>query len=201
MADIEAILFDLGGVLIELDGPPIKNAWLDEDISEEESWRRWGRSSHVAAYESGKMSADQFLENVIEEQGLNLSVDEFRVAFSQWPGNTYSGTEQLLEQLRKKYTLAFYSNTSDLHLPRLMDELNLGEYFDFTFASYEIGYHKPNLDGYQYVVKQMALPAEKILFVDDNANNVESARKAGLQARHVVGPDELKQVLAAEGLL
>ncbi|SMF38722.1 putative hydrolase of the HAD superfamily [Alteromonadaceae bacterium Bs31] len=201
MNKIEAILFDLGGVLIELDGPPIKNEWLNEAISEDESWRRWGASAHVTEYETGRMSADQFLKKIIEEQGLTISIDEFRKVFSAWPKNTYEGVESLLLELKQTFTLAFYSNTCDLHLPRLMDELNLAAYFDQTFASYEIGFQKPALDGFEYVVNQMAFTADSILFVDDNLINVQAALKAGLRARQVRGFNELMMVLGEEGLI
>jgi len=201
MNNIQTVLFDLGGVLIELDGPPIRSEWIGEQITNEESWRRWGASAYVKAFETGKMTADDFIRGVMEEQKITLAEEAYRQCFIEWPKSLFEGVPDILLALRKNYKLAFYSNTCELHLPRLMNELKLADYFDNTFASYEIGHHKPDPAGYLYVIEQLQQPAETILFLDDNPNNVQSAASIGMRARQVVGVEQLKTVLQEEGVL
>jgi len=201
MKAISTILFDLGGVLIELDGPPIKPDWLDHPIDYAENWRRWGNSEFVKGYETGRIGSDEFIDGVIAELGLQVDRDVFKQMYITWPKSFYPGAAELLKKLRENYQLAFYSNTSDLHLPRLLHDVGLASYFDYTFASYEIGYFKPDPDGYRHVLQQMDVAAENVLFIDDNPANVRGALDVGLHARQAFQLDEVKEALRAEQLL
>jgi len=193
--DVRAILFDLGGVLVELDGPPLLPEWLDEEISLQENKRRWAQSASVEAFEKGEIKADRFVEGLIRELNLNVSPEVFTERFLRWPANLYPGALNLLEDLRSKTLLALYSNTSELHWPRMMDEFSLRGYFDHHFASFLIGYYKPDVASFNYVANKMQLPEQNILFLDDSAANVEAARKAGMQSVQVQGVEGVKAVL------
>lgn len=201
MGEISTIVFDLGGVLIELDGPPIKDTWLNENLDYAENWRRWGGSRYVKAYETGVISSNEFITGVISELKLNVSDEAFRSAYISWPKAFFPGTEKLLARLKTKYRLAFYSNTSELHLPRLLEEIGLATYFERTFASYDIGYFKPDHDGYRHVLSEMNVFPEEVLFIDDNQMNVEGAEAVGMRARKAFQHDEVKRVLREEGCL
>lgn len=198
---ISTILFDLGGVLIELDGPPIKDGWLDEPIDYRENWRRWGNSYFVKSYETGKISADEFIDGVLTELNLNVDRAVFKQTYIEWPKSFFPGADDLLKTLRTQYRLAFYSNTSDLHLPRLLNDIGLADYFDHTFASYEIGFFKPDRKGYEHVLEQMGVQGDEVLFIDDNPANVEGALAAGLRARQAFGLEEVTRVLEEEGCI
>lgn len=201
MGKITTIVFDLGGVLIELDGPPIKDTWVDESIDYAENWRRWGNSRCVQAYETGTITSKAFITGVIAELELNVSEEVFRSAYISWPKSFFPGTEKLLAALKTTYRLAFYSNTSDLHLPRLLNDVGLAKYFERTFASYEIGYFKPDHNGYRYVLSEMQVSPDEVLFIDDNQINVEGAAAVGIRARKAFQHEEVKRVLREEGCL
>ena len=201
MRDIKVILFDLGGVLVELDGLPIKNQWLNNPIDETESWRLWSRSQFVKEYEKGRISSNQFAAGVIEEQGLNVSEQEFLNHYVRWPLGLYPGVLDLLAKLKNQYTLAIYSNTSELHWPRLMGEMQLDGKCDFYFASFQIGMYKPEVESFLYVAEQIKVEARHILFFDDNSINVEAAKTAGMLAEQVKGVEQLKLKLNQYQLL
>ncbi|WP_045859362.1 HAD family hydrolase [Teredinibacter purpureus] len=201
MTAISTLLFDLGGVLIELDGPPIKKEWINETLSHEENWQRWMSSSYVKNFETGKITAEDFVTGVVKELSLNTSEDTFRQAFVEWPKALFPGVTELLCALKKNYNLAFFSNTSSLHLPRLLNELQLADYFDYTYASYEIGHFKPDVSGFHYVSADMGVSPESILFIDDNQINIQGALAAGLQAQKAVGFDDVLAVLTQHNCL
>lgn len=199
-SSIKAVLFDLGNVLVELDGPPIKPAWLDSSVTPEESWRRWNSSLFVEKYEKGLISAREFVEGVIGEQGLKVDVADFIEHFTLWPKALFPGVLELLADLRSRYTLALYSNTSDMHWPRMMDEMQLDGKFDYYFASFQMGMYKPDVKSFVYVADKMELEPKKILFLDDNPANVAGARQAGLLSEQVKGINQVKAVLLRKGL-
>ena len=196
----KAILFDLGNVLVELDGPPIKPEWLDSSVTSEESWRRWNSSQFVEKYEKGLISAREFVEGVIGEQGLKIDAADFVKHYTLWPKALFPGVLELLADLRSRYTLALYSNTSDMHWPRMMDEMRLDGKFDYYFASFQMGMYKPDVKSFVYVADKMELEPKKILFLDDNPANVAGARQAGLLSEQVKGINQVKAVLLRKGL-
>ena len=198
--NIKAILFDLGGVLVELDGLPIKMQWLNQPISELESWRLWSQSEIVKAYEKGQITSDKFAAGIIQEQGLKLTGEEFLQQYVRWPLGLYPGVLDLLAKLKKNYVLAIYSNTSELHWPQLMDEMQLEGKFDYYFASFQMGMYKPEVESFNYVAEKMNIEPNNIVFFDDNLINVEAAKTAGMLAEQVKGINELKIKLEQFGI-
>lgn len=184
-AKTKVILFDLGGVLVELDGPPLKAHWLKQEINVDENWRLWAQSPLVEAFESGHISTREFARGLIDEFQLNVSEELFIREFTAWPKGLFPGTEVWLKRLRPHYILACYSNTSELHWPRLLGEMNLQSLLDHCFASFLLGCYKPALKGFELIVENLQVKAGEVLFLDDNAVNVEAALAAGLQAKQV----------------
>ncbi len=192
---MKAILFDLGGVLIELDGLPIKDHWVDHPIGYDQNWITWGKAQSVIAFETGNMPPEKFPQAVINELALNVSEKAFIDTFTHWPKGYFTGAKALLQALKPHFTLAYYSNTNVYHLPWLREQCKFEDDFAYQFASYEIGYFKPDAAGYTYVAKKMGLPPEHILFIDDNQMNVDGANKAGMQAYKARGIDDVKRIL------
>lgn len=199
MKSIAGVVFDMGRVLIELQGPPIKNEWLAEPIELLESWQRWGTSPLVRQFESGLLEANEFCRALVAEQGLLLSPEEFAVAFVQWPGAAYPGAYEALVKLRSRARVALYSNTSSLHIPVALERAGLQGLFDHEFYSFQTGFFKPDPAGFRHVAEVMALPPERLLFIDDNPHNVAGARSVGFNAEVAVGFDEARAVLRRYG--
>lgn len=197
----DVLLFDLGGVIVELAGMPAFRAWLPQSMSDEEIWERWIRSPAVRSFESGNSSAEAFASGVIAEFGLAVEPHSFLAEFEQWARAPFPGALDLLEQLRGRFQLACFSNTNAMHWPRFLGEMGLGEAFHAHFASHELGVLKPDREAYELVVRALGCPAERVLFLDDVAINVEGARDAGLAAHRVQGPEGARTLLRSLSLL
>jgi len=91
---IKAVLFDLGGVLIQLGGITKMMGWTGWD--REKFWRRWLASPSVRRFESGKITAEDFGSVLVEEFNLPVQADEFLALFATWPQGVYPGAEELL---------------------------------------------------------------------------------------------------------
>lgn len=197
----DVLLFDLGGVIVELAGMPAFRAWLPQSMSDEEIWERWIRSPAVRSFESGNSSAEAFASGVIAEFGLAVEPHSFLAEFEQWARAPFPGALDLLDQLRGRFQLACFSNTNAMHWPRFLGEMGLGEAFHAHFASHELGVLKPDREAYELVVRALGCPAERVLFLDDVAINVEGARDAGLAAHRVQGPEGARTLLRSLSLL
>jgi glucose-1-phosphatase len=198
---VDAILFDLGGVLIELVGVEQMLAWSPQLADTGELWRRWLASPAVRRFETGGSGHEEFAAAVVAEFGLTVGAEEFLRAFVGWPRGLYPGVPELLAALAPRYRLASVSNTNAIHWERFRREWALDAMFHANFPSHEVGRLKPDADYFGHVLDALALPAERVLFVDDNRVNVEAAAGAGIVARHVTGFVDLRATLGALGML
>ena len=197
---IDAILFDLGGVLIELHGVERMLAWSPSLGTTEELWRRWLGSPAVRGYETGRTDRAAFAEAIIGEFGLPVGRDAFLEEFAWWPKTLHPEASALLASLKPRYTLASLSNTNELHWDRFEREWALPSMFHHNFPSYAVGKLKPDAEYFEHVLDALDVAPANALFVDDNRINVEAARSVGLHARVVPGFHGLAPVLAELGI-
>ncbi len=195
----DAIIFDLGGVLIQLGGISMMTMWTNWET--EELWRRWLRSQSVRRFESGQISAEQFGFEIVHEFALPVDADHFLSQFATWPIGAYPGAQQLLTTLSPSYKLGCLSNTNALHWGRIVDEMNLIQHLDFAFPSHLTGNLKPDPGAFEYVAERLAFSPQRILFLDDNQINVEGATSAGMVAFQVDGVDGASKVLESLDIL
>jgi putative hydrolase of the HAD superfamily len=197
---IEVVLFDIGGVLVELSGLPTLLRWLDNRMRVEELGAYWLSSSAVRDFETGRSAPDEFAGRVIRELSLPVDHQEFLSAFTNWIG-PYPGAREVVGSVPERFTRATLSNTSALHWQRITEEFELGELFHHHFASHLTGRIKPDLEAFEHVVETLGCKPSSVFFLDDNAPNVDAARKAGMHAARVQGPQGAREALAASGIL
>lgn len=190
------LLFDLGGVLIEVDTAEL-HLLGGKNRSDIELWETWLTCPAVQLYEAGKISDAEFAAGVLEAFASKIPANEFLQSFTAWPLGFYPGMTDLLKKLRQTYKLAYLSNSNPLHYPRFQREWQLDSYFDHHFASYKMGYVKPHADIFHAMLAALPFAADEVFFVDDNRLNVEMARSLGIRAEIVRGPQELLTTLAS----
>ncbi len=198
---IRIILFDLGGVLVELTGVPTMIKWTGNNHNNEQIWEMWLKSPAVRSFEIGLSTAEEFAAKIIDEMNLPVQRDEFIDAFSRWPKGLYPGVPQLLNKLGKQYILACLSNSNTLHWPKLMREMGLEKMFNHIFASHLTGKLKPDKASFEHVLDSLACKAESVLFLDDNEINVNGARNCGINAHKVTSPQNTEALLEKLGIL
>jgi len=200
MSKVTHIVFDLGGVVVQLRGTPIKKEWFPERdqsyLQNADIWSRWLTGTAPRLFESGKIGKQEFAERVVTELELSTSTREFADYFTLLPEKPYPGAKELLAELRPKYTTALFSNSNELHWQRLVFEWGLKDWFDHAFGSHIMGLVKPDAEAFEYVVTALNVPAEQIVFYDDNQLNVDAANQVGMQATRVVGVEALAKSLS-----
>ena len=108
---LRAILFDIGGVLIALDGVPTMARLLGLEPSQDVVYQRWMTSASVIAYETGKIGAEEFAAGVVADLGLAISPEAFLADFCRWPGALLPGAVEVLDAIPRRYRVAELSNT------------------------------------------------------------------------------------------
>jgi glucose-1-phosphatase len=104
-------------------------------------------------------------------------------------------------QTRASVATGCFSNTNALHWHNHVAAWPLASLFDHRFLSFELGLLKPDIAAFAQVADRLDVPAERVLFLDDNAMNVAGAAAAGFQAARVAGVEEARQRLAEAAVL
>jgi len=198
--EIELILFDLGGVLLELSGVPQMMEWTGYSMSVAALWDKWLQSPTVRAFETGKMAPDEFGYKIIEEFSIPVSPSDYLRLFTTWTKGPFPGTLDLLKSIQA-IPIGCLSNTNELHWQRITTEMNILHLFTYHFASHLVGQVKPDQEIFLFAIKYSGIAPEKIVFLDDTPINVESAKNIGMQAYLVSGLDETANRLQNLGVI
>ena len=194
----KVILFDLGGVLLNLNDP-IETFGLK--ISEVEFMERWLRSPAVREFESGAIDAESFARRIVSDAELPYDWQEFLQRFDSWPDRLFDETIGVLNAIPDNIKLALLSNINALHWNRDDIAGQIGELFDHAFLSFKTGLVKPDREAFEMVTKRYNCRQDEILFFDDNPLNVSAAANYGIQAVLVVGIAAARQALRKRGVL
>ncbi len=198
---IRVVLFDLGGVLVELTGVPTMLAWMGQRISHDELLRMWLSSPVVRAFETGRITPEMFCDQLIAEMALPVKTPELLDEFTRWAIGPLSGALELVARVPRRYTRATLSNSNSLHWPRLMNDMKLAEAFDYHFASHLTGKIKPDEEAFLHVVECLNCTPSEVLFIDDSHLNVEAATRVGMRAARVKGVGEAERALVQAGVI
>jgi glucose-1-phosphatase len=200
--DIGFVLFDLGGVLIDPGGVGPLRA-LSGIQSDEELWARWLGCPWVRRFEAGACSPEEFAAGFLDDWGLGLTPASFLEEFGDWPGQEFVGAFELVSRVRESVPVGFLSNANAFQWDARFGGLSLTSpsVFDYRFLSFELGMVKPDPEIFEAVTARLPVPAGKVLFLDDNAVNVDAAAASGFVARRVQGVDEARAALVDQGVL
>ena len=198
---VRVVLFDVGGVLVQLSGVSTVLGWVADRWTPVELWHRWLHSPAVRAFETGRCDADTFAAELVAELELGVAPTAFLESFAGWPTGLYPGTHELIARIPGHVTRALLSNSNSLHWPRVEDEFGLGALFEHRFVSHLTGRIKPDRDAFDHVIGTLGCDPASVFFLDDNLLNVEAAHAAGLQGAVVRGIEEAEHALRHAGVI
>jgi glucose-1-phosphatase len=199
--DLRVILFDLGGVLVQLDGVATLLELLEHRMSADDIWRLWASSPSVRAFETGKLAPAEFAAAVLGELAVELEPQRFLESFVGWPNALYPGALDLLASIPRRYQRAVLSNSNAVHWARVIDGMQLAPTLDHYFSSHLIGKMKPDVAAFEHVLKALDCKPEEVLFLDDNVRNVDAASSIGMHAFLVKGAAAARRTLLDAGVI
>jgi glucose-1-phosphatase len=198
----DALLFDLGRVVLDIDFSRAFSCWGRHAGCEPEKLvgrLSLGELNH--RHERGEISDAEYFAGQCAAMGIALSDAQFLEGWNAIFAGEMPGIAQALARAAKKLPLYAFSNTNNAHVAhfRVVHADVLG-HFREIFLSSSIGLRKPDAAAYDHVVRAIGVPAERIVFFDDSADNIAGARARGLVGVHVRSPDDVAQALAALGI-
>jgi glucose-1-phosphatase len=199
--EIRVILFDVGGVLVELSGLAKLLSWLGHRVTAEQARTLWLTSPTVRLFETGKMQPSTFAQQMITELSLRVDSEEFLTELYIRSQRIMPGAVELVRRIPRIFVRATLCNTNALQWPRLMEQDDLVAAFDHHFASHLTGKIKPDEEAFQHVLATLGCEGPETLFLDDSQLNVAAAKRVGVTAYQVQGPVEAEQALREAAVL
>lgn len=204
---IKNVIFDLGGVLLDIDLPycmrsvqalgiDLNNLPQPVHVSEASDMKPAVMGEGVVAngmlhlYQIGKVSTPDFLSSIhaLCHPGTTMQqvIDAWNTCCIDIPEYRLSKIKQLRD---KGYRIYMLSNTNDAHWQDIVSRCfggqhNVDSLFTHTFLSQEMHMAKPNDDIYLEVLKEIGSPASECLFIDDSSPNIEAAKNLGFHTIH-----------------
>lgn len=193
---IENIVFDLGGVIINIDFDLTTQAFANlADISFEEASKKMEEFQFYDKYEKGELTDSAFRDYVREALNVDKGDAFIDNAWNALLQDIPIERVELIKKLGKDFNLYLLSNTSNIHvkgvnaiLKETTGHNNLNELFKKVYLSYEMGLRKPGVEIYHALAKDAGLDPEKTVFIDDNKENALGASKAGWHHIHLQSP-------------
>jgi len=196
--EIRALLFDLGGVLIDIDWDRAFSHWARHGGADARTLRqRFAFDAHYERHERGEIDARAYYDSLRRSLGVELPHEVFDAGWKAIFPGAVEPTIALLRELHGRIPLYLFSNTNLAHREEWAATFATAlEPFDRMFTSCEIGARKPEPAAFRHVAREIGVPLESILFFDDTEENVIGARAVGMPAVHVREPADVRRAVA-----
>ena len=202
MTETKNIIFDLGGVLLDIDFQKTIDAFKKLGIENfEEMFSQINADELFEKLETGSITEANFYSAIKSRTKTNISNAEIDGAWNALILKFRTESLQYLETLSKSYKLFLLSNTNIIHLQyfkQLFTEQTgkplLDAYFIKAWYSNEIGLRKPGSEIFEFVLQEEKLIAGETLFIDDTLSNIETAQKMGFKTHHLLPTQKIELI-------
>ena len=192
MENISNIIFDLGGVIMEIDVKQTLHPFSELGLKNIHEYFGHGfAASFFSDHESGRISDEEFLKEIKNLLNKEVSqgelIDAWNALLLRFPPERIT----LLKEIKSRYRIFLYSNTNAIHYKKFSEIYRntfhgeLEDLFEKAYFSHDLGHRKPDLGGYEHIIRENRLDPKLTLFVDDALMNVEGAIKAGLKGLYL----------------
>ena len=195
--NIKNIVFDLGGVLVDLDFKNAINGLQQAGFANvKEQLQAFDQDGIFKKFELGEIDSDQFRTAIRENSTVTLTDEEVDTLWNSMLLEVPRKKLELILDLRSKYMVYLLSNTNAIHWDYVCKNafnyrgFRVNDYFEETFLSYEMHLAKPDKAIFEKVLHEANLLPEETLFIDDSEANCKAAEEVGIHTQHYhIGED------------
>jgi putative hydrolase of the HAD superfamily len=198
LKNFDAIIFDLGGVLLNIDFGLTQKALENLGMKNVPAYfGKYAQAGFFDQLDRGEIGEKQLFSEIRKFLPVHVSDDRIKEAWNAIILDFPPERIQLLKILKNTHRLFLLSNTNSIHYPvynamiQQMGEQSLDSLFEKAYYSFREGLRKPETEFFQKVIEENQLNPEKTLFVDDTEMHVEAAQNLGLQAVHLTNSKDV----------
>ncbi len=202
MNKIKNIIFDLGGVLLDIDFKKSIGAFEKLGIENfEEMFSKFKADELFEKLETGMLNQEEFYAAIKKRTNANVSNKEIEKAWNALILNFRTGSINFLEKISTQYSLYLLSNTNGIHLKYFQQLFTkqtgkplLDDYFIKAWYSHKLGLRKPGAAIFEFVLQEENLIATETLFIDDTLSNIETAQNMGFKTHHLKPTERIELI-------
>ncbi len=204
---IENIIFDFGGVVLDIDPQLTINEFVKLGFSDLEKATSDEFTQLIRKFERGIYTPEVFRNKMKKFLGIKISDQQFDDAWNALLFDIPSERIDIIEQVKENYQILLLSNSNEIHYDLYVRDLQLrfgyrefADLFHEAYFSFDLHLSKPDIEVYEFIINQNELKPKKTLFIDDRSDNIEAARKAGLQTYLLQKPERVRDIFT-DGVL
>lgn len=192
ISDFEAIIFDLGGVVLPINYQ--KTADSIRELGLEDFDKLYSKAQQEGLFdrfETGEISAQHFINQLLDFFPVKISPNKIVSAWNDMLLDFPMENLDFLSALKEEKRTFLLSNTNEIHvqafnrkIKKTANQNSLDPYFEKIYFSNEIGKRKPHPETFEYICSINNLNPSNTLFIDDSIQHIEGAQKIGLQTHH-----------------
>jgi glucose-1-phosphatase len=202
MAELKNIIFDLGAVLINIDYKKTERAFIQLGFENFEAmYSQFTADAIFEKLETGKISNEDFYDKLIALSPNDINKAQIKNAWNEIILDWRVESLNFLETLSPKYNLFLLSNTNAIHhecfnnsLKQETNRKEIDSLFVKAYYSHKIHLRKPNENIFEFVSKDAHIMMQETLFVDDSANNIETAKKLGFKTHLLLEGERIENL-------
>ena len=193
MNKIKNIIFDLGGVILNLDYTKTVDEFKKIGLLNfQDLYSQKMQNILFDDFEKGEVSSAEFISSLIDSENLKIKEIDFINAWNAMLLEIPIKKLEFINSLKKDYKVFLLSNTNEIHIYKFEDDLKknnmLNQFykcFDKVYYSSRMGKRKPDENCFNQVLKENKLIPEQTLFIDDSIQHIKGAKVVGLKTFHL----------------
>jgi putative hydrolase of the HAD superfamily len=204
---IKNLLFDFGGVIINIDHQRVEKAFMNLGVGNFDELYSKAQQSHLFIdLEKGFIEPGEFREGLRKISGLSISDELLDLTWNEIIGDYPPDRIDLLKKISKNYNLYLLSNTNIIHYNYYISKFMKEFGFDFnslfrkTYWSFKIGKRKPDREIFEYVADDGIIIPGETLFLDDSEQNINAASESGYQVFHITEKNDIFSIFDGDKL-
>ncbi|HTF03127.1 MAG TPA: HAD family phosphatase [Bacteroidia bacterium] len=209
MNETKNIIFDLGGVIINLDMNRTRDAFVALGIKDFDSIYTQAQQNNLFDnFDKGNISAADFRNELRKHIPSPVSDEQIDAAWDAMLLDVPAAKLELLNQLKGRYRLFLLSNTNEIHVKNFSAALeqhygfsDFSPFFEKWYYSCNIGMRKPDAEIFQHVLDENNLRAEETVFIDDSIQHIHGAEACGIKTLFLEPPKTLHELLEEAGVM
>lgn len=198
---IETIIFDFGGVVIDIDPQLTIDEFSKLGFNDLEKTKDAEFTELIRKFERGIYTPEVFRKKMKDFLGIKATVQQFDDAWNALLFDIPGERIEIIEQVKENYKILLLSNSNEIHYDLYVRDLQLrfgyqefAHLFHDAFFSFDLHLSKPHIEIYEFVINQNELNPKKTLFIDDKRDNIDAAKKAGLQTYLLEKPERVRDI-------
>jgi putative hydrolase of the HAD superfamily len=184
---IKNIIFDFGGVILNIDYKLTENAFLKLGLTDfDKIYSQSTQKELFDVFEKGLISPEEFRKE-LRKYIRSASDEQIDIAWNAMLLDLPAERVTLLDKLKKKHRIFLLSNTNEIHFTSFSSYMKekfsrdiFSDVFEKAYASHRVHMRKPDSEIFELVVQENSLRKEETLFIDDSIQHIEGAKKVGL---------------------